>query len=357
MIDKTIDFISKAIIIHGDLYDYSLVIYEGCRNPIKIICKKHGIFEQKPTHHLENKGCKKCSNEKKKNSIFDFISKARITHGDLYDYSLVEYIGCKEKVKIICKKHGIFEQTPDNHIRRRGCPDCDPSKKSNNDDFISKARIIHGDLYDYSSVYYENDRKNVKIICKTHGIFEQSPNNHLRGTKCPTCKSLSKIKTESNFILDSISKHGDLYDYSLVKYNGSTQKVSIICRKHGIFEQKANNHLSGQGCPICKSSKGEIVIMNYLDIKNIEYIREYRFSDCRNKNPLPFDFFLPKLNICIEFNGIQHYKEIEYFTRNVPLSETNLKDYLKKTYCEKNNIKLIVIKYNENIIEKLNNLI
>lgn len=357
MIDKTIDFISKSRIKHGDLYDYSLVMYNGCRKLIKIICRKHGVFEQKPTHHLNNKGCKKCADENKMMCISNFISKSNITHGDLYDYSLVEYSGCKEKVKIICKIHGIFEQTPDNHMRRRGCPMCDPSKKSNNDSFISKSKIIHGDLYDYSSVDYKNSKKNVKIICKTHGIFEQTPNNHLKGTTCPMCKSLSKIKTESNFILDCISKHGNLYDYSLVEYNGCKEKVNIICRKHGIFEQKPNNHLSGQGCPICKSSKGEIEIMNHLDIKNIEYIREYRFSDCRNKNTLPFDFFLPKLNVCIEFNGIQHYKDIEYFTRNVPLSETNLKDYLKKTYCEKNNIKLIVIKYDENIIERLINLI
>lgn len=90
---------------------------------------------------------------------------------------------------------------------------------------------------------------------------------------------------------------------------------------------------------------------------NIEYLKEFRFDDCRNKNTLPFDFFLPILNICIEFNGVQHYKDIEYFTRNSSLIDTKLRDSIKANYCEKNNIELLVIKYNDNIIEKLNQLI
>ena len=123
----------------------------------------------------------------KKLTTEEFIQKARTIHGDEYDYSEVEYINNYTKVKISCSQHGIFEQTPNMHLSRNGCPKCSGKEKSNTLEFIEKSRTIHGDKYDYSEVEYINAMKKVKISCSQHGIFEQRPDNHLNGNGCPEC--------------------------------------------------------------------------------------------------------------------------------------------------------------------------
>ena len=134
----------------------------------------------------------------KKLTTEEFIKKANIIHDDTYNYSLVEYVGSFENVKIICKKHGEFEQSPDNHLRRRGCPKCGVEKRilktnSNIFEFIQKAKNIHGDKYDYSFAIYKNNYTKIKIICPYHGVFEQTPNHHLRGQTCKMCSGLDTI--------------------------------------------------------------------------------------------------------------------------------------------------------------------
>ena len=111
----------------------------------------------------------------------NFIEKAKAVHGDKYDYSKVEYVKAKEKVCIICQEHGEFWQTPNNHLRGEGCPFCYGSKKLTTEEFISKAKQIHGNKYDYSNVNYVNKYTKVCIICPEHGEFWQKPSNHLKG--------------------------------------------------------------------------------------------------------------------------------------------------------------------------------
>ena len=119
-------YLSKIINKHGDAYDYSLVDYKDTKSNIKIICKTHGLFEQRADVHLAGGGCKKCNRNKYLREQFkykgeDFISKSKELHGDLYDYSKVKYTTCCTKVIIICKKHGEFLQDPSNHMIGRGC--------------------------------------------------------------------------------------------------------------------------------------------------------------------------------------------------------------------------------------------
>lgn len=193
------------------------------------------------------------------------IEKFRKIHGEKYDYSIVNYTNIKNKVKIICKEHGVFEQTPDSHIGKRGCPECTKySKKWSTDNFVKQCETIHGDKYDYSLVRYINAKTKIKIICKEHGIFEQKTGLHLYvGEGCPKCNNSYHSDTET-FIKKSQKIHNDKYDYSLVKYKNTKTKVKIICPLHGKFEQNPDNHLSGRGCPICKESKGEKEITCFL---------------------------------------------------------------------------------------------
>lgn len=194
----------------------------------------------------------------------DVINISKIRHGDKYDYSLVDYINAKTKIKIICPKHGVFEQIPYDHMYENGCRKCGRDKCSeerryNNSIFIEKAKSIHGNKYDYSLVDYKKSNTKVKIICHTHGVFEQTPNTHLSGSGCNKCAHISKglksrIKKE-DFIKKCKIIHKNKYEYSLVIYINSDANIDIICPYHGVFSQRAIKHKKGQGCPKCGKEK------------------------------------------------------------------------------------------------------
>jgi hypothetical protein len=281
-------FVKEAEELHSGKYDYSLVEYKGALTKIKIICPTHGVFEQTPNSHIQGSGCIKCRNNNLLYSLEEFIKKAKEVHGEKYDYSLVEYNDCKIKIKIVCPAHGVFEQTPDSHIRGAGCPSCSGNKKLTTKEFIKKAKEVHGEKYDYSLTDYKGVDNIIKIVCPIHGIFEQTPYKHVR-------------------------------------------------RK--------------QGCAVCKFSHGEREIYNILKNNNIKFIHQYRFKNCKFKNPLPFDFYLPEDNICIEFQGIQHFKKIDFWGGENMLKKQKEHDKIKENYCIENNIKLIKINYNDNIEE------
>ena len=148
----TEEFIQKAKQIHGNKYDYSQTVYVNGLSKIKIICSVHGVFEQRAYAHLSGQSCPHCYGNAKLTAK-QFIQKARKVHDDKYDYSMVEYINNYTKVKIICPKHGVFEQIPNSHLQGRGCTICGDINTGINlmldkDDFIQKAKAIHGDKYD-----------------------------------------------------------------------------------------------------------------------------------------------------------------------------------------------------------------
>jgi hypothetical protein len=180
----------------------------------------------------------------------EFIQKAKLVHGDKYNYSKVEYINNHTKVTIICPKHGEFKQQPANHLNNMGCPKCVGNIKLTTTDFLSKAKEIHGDKYDYSKVEYVGIFNHVKIICPIHGEFEQTPRQHLKGRGCYKCGGTQKY-TQNEYVIKAKELHGDKYDYSKVNYLGGRKDIIIICPKHGEFKQKAGQHIHGSGCPNC----------------------------------------------------------------------------------------------------------
>ncbi len=272
-----------------------------------------------------------------------------------YDCSDIEYKNFHTNIKLTCKKHGVFQQTPKNLIRHNiGCPHC--LTKITEKNFIEKCKAIHDvDVYDYSKVNYKNSITKVEIICKLHGVFKQTLNNHIHSKHgCPICAGTKKL-TLDKFIEKCKDVHGDLYDYSKVNYKNSTTKVEIQCKLHGSFFQHGQSHINKKtGCPKCNSSKGELQIIQYLESKNISYIKEKRFEDCRNIKPLPFDFYLEDYNMCIEYDGIQHFTEVQVFGGEEAFEKIQRNDSIKTNYCIDNSIKLIRIKYNQNIKDILN---
>ena len=273
----------------------------------------------------------------------EFVEKASKVHGDKYDYSLVEYKNALTKVKIFCSEHGIFEQKPGNHLFGQGCSKCSNNIKPNIKEFIKKAKKIHGNKYDYSLVEYQNNHTKIKIICLKHGIFEQTPKKHItRKQGCSKCVGLRRLSTEE-FIKKAMEIHGNKYDYSKVEYKNSKIKIKILCPKHGEFLQTPNDHFSGYGCPVCNYSKGEIKLSLLFKENKINFTPQKKFEGCKNKNKLPFDFYLNNYNTCIEFHGIQHFKQIDYFGDKKKFIENCKRDKIKEEYCKKNNIPLIIV--------------
>lgn len=189
----------------------------------------------------------------------------------------------------------------------------------------------------------------VKCFCQLHGSYLKRKDRV--NEECPSCVWLRKTKTTETFIQEAKEVHGNTYDYSLVDYKQSRSNVIIICKEHGRFLQTPDNHLSKkQGCPKCKSSKGEKEVEHWLQSHNIMFTEQKRFVGCRGKvKPLPFDFYLPELNTCIEYQGKQHYlKESRFYSE-----ELLQNDERKAQHCLDNNIRLIVIPYWENVNDYL----
>ena len=286
----------------------------------------------------------------KKSTTEEFIKKANEIHNNKYDYSKVEYVNNYTKVCVICPEHGEFWQKPNHHLQGRGCPKCShQSFKYSLDEWINKANEVHSNKYDYSKVEYINNHTKICIVCPEHGEFWQDPAAHLCGQGCPKCANISnsnkKIIGSKRFIEMARDIHGNKYDYTKVNYTKSNEKVCIICPKHGEFWQAPSKHLLGQGCPICKEYKMEENVKSFLDNNKISYIYQYHTEWLKNDsgNQLSLDFYLPEYNVSIECQGEQHFKPVDYFGGEIRFLHQKSNDEMKKKICENHNINILYV--------------
>ena len=288
-------FVRRATEKHNNRYDYSKVEYRGMRELVCIGCPVHGDFWQKPEYHLKGNGCQKCYATPKSNTE-EFILKAKEKYGDIYDYSKVNYTGNKNKVTIICPEHGEWNVTPNNFLRGSRCPGCFGTPKLTTEEFISKAKDVHGNTYDYSETVYDGNKKKVAIICSEHGLFLQMPKSHLQGAGCPICTGrinivsdfkpkdipLKRITTEI-FIANSLANHEIKYDYSKAEYINGNKCVTIICPEHGEFQQRAGYHMHGGNCPKCVGGK-RLTNEEFIDKATLIHEGKYDYSKVEYKN-------------------------------------------------------------------------
>ena len=332
--ELTKTFIEKSKLKHNDIFDYSLVEYINSKTKVKIKCKEHGEFEQTPNNHLRGQKCPFCNGKSKSNSI-EFIKLSKKINNDKYDYSLVEYINSKTKVRIICKEHGEFEQTPNKHLNGQGCAKC-KGKFLDKFEFIEKCKRVHGYKYDYSLVDYKNALDKVRIICPNHGSFYQKASNHLIGHGCKVCAGNLK-STNENFSKKANIIHNNRYDYSLVEYKNALSKVIILCKEHGEFEQTPNKHLYGRGCKSCGLKYG-VMENDWLDIIGIKKV------DRQVKIHKYVVDGLDRINkIVYEFNGDFWHGNPDFFDSNA------INNVIGKTFGElyKNTI------YKEEYLKKM----
>lgn len=341
----TEEFIREALRVHGDKFDYSLTRYVDASTPVRITCPKHGTFEQRPSDHLRTTGCPTCGIEstgsRLRKSREQFIKEASTKYGSKFDYTQVNYQDSHTPVTIICPIHGEFSQTPTIHLQSRyGCPKCGATAGGRENrltfsEFQQQAQQKFGDKYVYNESSYRGYAGKLKITCPVHGAFTQSARDHLKSsTGCPKCSAFKRqqeqIRTPQFFVEKAQEVHGKSFDYSMVEYKGSKEKVKIICPTHGEFWQTPDGHLQGKGCVKCATgriSAEEIAVSEFIrsllpDVPihtqtYIEYGNLRRF----------LDISIPSLGLAIEYNGLYWHSSARGVTADAHLLKKNLADY------------------------------
>ena len=280
-------------------------------------------------------------------------------------------------------------------------------------DFLNRLEIEvprNFNLYNYSLIPDEfKSSKKISIICELHGIFEQLPHSHLAGDGCPKCKGLNRRLGTDKFIERGRAVHGLRFNYDDTQYTTNSGKVKINCTEHGVFEQRAADHLLGSLCPQCaieeRSKKRALTKEEFIEraiarhgsrygYDDVVYVNSetpvkikcpthgdfeqradahiqgsgcYRCRQSRGENRIElflkskgitylrehrvdgyryfYDFYLPDQNILIEFHGIQHYNSIDFFGGDEAYEDTQRRDLEKKSIAESNDIPLVVISY------------
>lgn len=211
-------------------------------------------------------------------------------------------------------------------------------------DFVSMSRKVYGEKYEYDEESFDGSHAKTKIICPIHGEFYQTPRYHLKSLcGCPKCSyeyRKDKLKkTRDEFITDAVKIHGEKYDYSKVEYVNAHTKVCIICKKHGEFYQRPNDHLNGEGCPKCNDSHLEREMCLLLNENNITYERNKHFPWL---GKLELDFYIPSKNIAIECQGKQHIG-FGGWSSKCDFEQIYEYDLRKNKLCNENNIFLIYL--------------
>lgn len=366
-LSKHENFIKEANILYHNKYRY-IGIYIKSTELIEMECLRHGIFNQSPINHLSGQeGCRSCHLESRTKSQEQTIKEFKAIHGDKYDYSLVAYVKCMNKVKIICNTcKNIFEQSPNKHKMGRGCVFCSkgilPGNKSlTRQQFIHKSQIVHEpNRYDYTLVEYVRNSKDVKIICNICNIiFKQNPGLHMQGSGCRKCFErewgLKQARTQKQFEEEAIKIHGPKrFDYSVSKYINANEYVDIKCNICLIiFRQVARKHLMGRnGCKNCKFiSKGEERIKLLLTSLNIKFDPQFRIKIIANKK-YDFYFEINGRKFILEYDGIQHFRLVDFF--EVKLDEQHIIDIQKTYIALRSGYTVLRISYNRlNELERI----
>lgn len=248
------EYLERARAVHGDRYDYSKTTYSLNKNPITVICRKHGAFTLSSAgNHLRGNGCSDCTKVTGV-STYSWIKRAKETHGNKYDYSETEYLGANKNLRIICSKHGPFQQIASHHERGSNCPKCANRYSYSDAEYIEKCIAIHGERYNYRDTVFKGAKSKVTYICSHHGKVQQQAYDHMAGRGCVHCSGRAKY-TSKEWIKLCNEVHQNKYDYSKVSYQGKDKKVVITCPDHGDFYQVAGTHIRGTKCPSC-ANKG-----------------------------------------------------------------------------------------------------
>lgn len=365
------EFIRRSKEKYDDKYRFYHMHYVNYQTPVWIECQDHGLFKVVPKKHIDrNQECPHCRKERERliieNKLLD------ICHNHLYcDTSRLRYENSNNKLILKCTyvENGIehkeytklaeeiYEIGYDEN--RCICPQCAIIKRGkehtvSKEEFIRRSKSVHGDLYNYDNIKYTKISDYVyDIWCTEHnGYFNTLAHNH-RLYKCNVCYG-TEVRSTEQFIHESNLKHNYFYTYEKSVYINNCTEVTITCPKHGDFKRLPTHHInSGIGCNTCiqeessSLSSGELSVKDALENLGIKYMMEYTFENCRYINPLPFDFYLPEYNLCIEYDGKQHFNAVKIWGGEERFTLQKERDMIKNQFCKDNNINLLRIPYFE----------
>lgn len=372
------EFVERAMAAHGKRYDCSRAIYRTQYDGVSVGCGDHGLFTIAPHNLWKGGGCPNCARAERgmarRLTTEEFVLRANAIHGAKYTYTNTMYTTAKAKVSVTCAVHGDFSVLPSNHLAGRGCYVCSQERKvvllnnvarHSQEEVIARFKSVHGFKYDYSLVRYIRSIDPVQIGCPEHGLFDQAPVHHFDGKGCPKCaKEITRNANrlnEAEVIERFQNLHGKRFDYSRFRYKDFKAKSLIGCRDtgHGIFEMSAQAHLEGKGCPACSQSKGERFVDEWLRESGYKFEREFSIPSAAGaRGRLRFDFLISEHKVLIEFDGEQHFRPVTFFgsSKETALKvheEIKRRDKTKNIWAATNGYKLIRIRYDDDIREKL----
>ena len=278
----------------------------------------------------------------------ELLKKAEAVHGvGRFCYDLVKYIRSIDKVDIICPTHGIFTQQAGSHLMGAGCMRCGGRSPKTHEEYFDQVQELHkGKIYvaeDYKGDSIKSEH--VCTICDCH--WQATPTNVLRGHGCWVCgqktSHLAQTKSNKEYLQDlKIRVEGDII--AIESYRGARTPIEHLCTScDNTWAATPDNILRGKGCPACSESYGEKAIRRFLKNEQIEYEPQKKFDGCKDQNHLPFDFYLPSQQICIEYDGEQHFKPISFLGGEAKFRSVLAHEIIKDNFCRDSNIQIIRI--------------
>ncbi|MCK5775119.1 MAG: hypothetical protein KAH25_03030 [Bacteroidales bacterium] len=331
--------------------------FNSKKSIINILCNECNTYFLESLYNHAQKG--KCPSCYSKLIMEQRIESASKLYDGLYSYNKVtSHVGL---VTITCMAHGDFKTDLGRHSKGLAiCPRCafinkkikmvetfkNNAHEKFNDQFSYDEDVFDNYINDSSLIRFDNIR--LRIECKDHGFFYSKPSTHLK-SDWGICRECLRIKRELEFIKESRSLHNNRYTYENYQWAFNDVPSYITCPKHGDFIMRPSGHIGRlSGCPECGFSSGELEVSKVLREFEIIYEYEKEFDDLvgTGGGRLRFDFFVESLNLCIEFDGRQHFEANEHFGGTKQLENQQRHDELKNTYCEDSGIHLIRIPYN-----------
>ena len=306
--------------------------------------------------YIKNKNtwCPKCSESKSKEypNIYkiDFFKALAISKGGkcLSD----TYVRCDSKLKFQCNLGHVWETMPSSIINNKTwCPICNHISPVSIEDMNKLVEKKSGKCL---SLKYINSSTKLLWECENGHHWSAVPDSISRGTWCPVCSDRTIKSSIDDMKLLAKIKNGKCLSEEYKSYN---TKLLWECENKHQWMATPSNIKYGKWCPICKESGGENLIDKYLKSNDINFIREKRFEYCKNVKTLPFDFYLPNHNICIEFDGHHHFKPVTFGGMSIERADKafqilQVNDKIKTEYCSNNKINLIRIPYTIKNIEE-----
>ena len=331
----TDEFIAKAILARGHKYDYSKVTYINAKTPVTVICKIHSEFDIIPNNHLSKSGCPKCAIETKSQmsrlTQEEFLERAISVHGDKHDYSKTVYTRHCDKITVICKIHGEFSVTANNHLKGVGCKKCSHEKLSIDKSFdIETLKKLKSD--DNTAILSLSGKHHMIIDCKIHGKAKISKYGYGNKIICPKCSIRSRHENQKldfdEFYNRYTKKYPDikiLFDRDSFRNMNEPMKVLY----NGVESELTPNQLLHGGMlyyPGYAASKSKI------ELKLADRYPEFKSGDRSAIKPYELDLYSEKYNLAIEVNGVYWHSD-KFKDRNYHL--------IKTLKCEKRGISLL----------------